>query len=226
MRLLLALPLLLMLAGCGLEQPRAAAWSGCQGYPTQSQAQQAWEGAGRPPGSDGDGDGRVCESLPARTGARRPGGSGGGRALTRGCRRQNTPRVVLLSRARYPETSLHIEKAIDMGQPALMHLDRAHTDRNRDAWHRVVARQQGLRERRLDQDEWPMAFTREGGRNANIALVDASDNRGAGSSIASQLRGWCDGQAFRVKAYGRRQRVVRILIIADRGRRVSVEAGG
>jgi hypothetical protein len=42
-----------------------------------------------------------------------------------------------------------------------------------------------------DRDEVPMAFTREGGQKApngksasNIAYVNASDNRGAGSSIA------------------------------------------
>lgn len=37
---------------------------GCGRFHTQSEAQAWWESAGRPRGYDGDGDGRVCETLP------------------------------------------------------------------------------------------------------------------------------------------------------------------
>lgn len=36
----------------------------CSDFSTQAEAQRFWERSGRPPGMDGDGDGRVCEALP------------------------------------------------------------------------------------------------------------------------------------------------------------------
>jgi hypothetical protein len=55
-----------------------------------------------------------------------------------------------------------------------------------------------------------LAFTNEGGRKAangrsasHIAYVDASDNRGAGSSIGGRLRSYCNGTRFKLKLLGR-----------------------
>jgi hypothetical protein len=76
-----------------------------------------------------------------------------------------------------------------------------------------------------DRDEVPMAFTREGGRTAanglpHIAYVDASDNRGAGSSIGGRLRSYCNGTRFRLKLFGRRTRTAVIVVALRNGRRV------
>ncbi len=54
----------------------AATWPGCKSYSDQPSAQAAWEAAGKPAGADGDGDGKVCESLP--NAASSPSAAGGG----------------------------------------------------------------------------------------------------------------------------------------------------
>ena len=69
------LPLLLVVLLAACSSTSAAAWPGCKAYSDQPSAQAAWEAAGKPAGADGDGDGKVCESLPAAPAptARAPG---------------------------------------------------------------------------------------------------------------------------------------------------------
>jgi hypothetical protein len=137
------------------------------------------------------------------------------------CDRQSKPVVVDLARARYPQTTLHIETAIRDGSPRVLHIQRSGADRRRDAWGPLVPTLDADGDGETDdRDEWPMAFTREGGRTANIAYNAASDNRGAGSVIGAVVRPFCNGQAFRVKDVGRRRRSTRIVIAAERGRSV------
>ena len=194
----------------------ASSWKNCSAYDSQPQAQKAWTAAGKPARADRNQDGIVCNSLPGAASS----------STNKDCLKQPAPRSVLLNRAKYPETSLHIEKSISMGQPAMLTVQRDGTDAKRNEWHQVVAEQNNLRERNLDQDEWPMAFSAQAGRNANIALIDAGDNRGAGSSIASQMSGYCDGQQFKIKMYGARLRPVTIVIIANKGQRTNITATG
>ena len=52
--------------------------------------------------------------------------------------------------------------------------------------------------RGYDRDEYPPAFTREGGANANVRFIPAGDNRGAGSSMRQQTRDVKDGEKIRV----------------------------
>lgn len=140
------------------------------------------------------------------------------------CKFQDSPRAVLLNRGKYPETAFHVQEAIKMGAPEVLVIERTGTEEKRDAWARVVGKQPNLKERGLDQDEYPMAMSSDrlgAGREANIALIDSSDNRGAGSSVGSQLRGWCDGQKFKLKPYGKYPRKVTITIIANNGRRMN-----
>jgi len=59
-----ALTALVVLAGCAAPPTSLAAWQGCKAYSDQPSAQTAWEAAGKPAGADGDGDGKVCETLP------------------------------------------------------------------------------------------------------------------------------------------------------------------
>jgi hypothetical protein len=198
----------------------------CKNYSSQAAAQKAWVEQGSPAKNDPNNDNIVCTSLPSsKASAPSTGGQTAKNTDKKDCLLQKSPRTVLISRAKYPETSLHIEKAIDMGQPSLMTIDRGETDRKRAEWRAVVADQDNLSGRGLDQDEWPMAFTKEGGRAANIALINSSDNRGAGSSIAGQLRSYCNGQKFKVSFYSKAQKTIRILIIANNGKRTNIEVG-
>jgi hypothetical protein len=136
---------------------------------------------------------------------------------------------VRLSRARYPESTLHFEVAWRQGAPRRYTIARRQADRNRDAWDSLVpsgvdADHDGKPD---DRDEVPMAFTRQGGRRApngnsasHIAYVDASDNRGAGASIGGRLRRYCNATRFRVKLVGRRQRRAVIVVALRDGKRV------
>lgn len=51
-----------------------------------------------------------------------------------------------------------------------------------------------------DRDEYPMAFGRRTWK-AHIAYVPSSQNRGAGASIGTKLRRWCDGVRFTIVGY-------------------------
>lgn len=220
-------PLILvaLIAVSGCAEMNQASFA-CKNYQTQPEAQKAWEAAGSPSKNDSNGDGIVCTSLPKGGSSASSSTSNSSAAKTKDCKRETAVKTITVSRAKYPETSLHIEKAIDMGQPGVLTIERSGTDEKRDEWHQVINKGwdydgDGQTD---DMDEWPMAFTAEGGRNANIALVDPSDNRGAGSSIAGQLRSYCDGQKFKIQFYGNRPQT-RILIVANDGKRVNIEAG-
>jgi hypothetical protein len=137
--------------------------------------------------------------------------------------------TVELSRSRYPEATLHFEVAWRQGVPRRYTIARRCADRNRAAWQPYVpsgvdADRDG---RKDDRDEVPMAFTLEGGRKAangrsasHIAYVDASDNRGAGSSIGGRLGRYCNGTHFRVRPTGQRTRTAVIVVVLRDGRRV------
>jgi hypothetical protein len=137
--------------------------------------------------------------------------------------------AVELSRARYPEATLHFEVAWRQGVPRRYTIARNRADRNRAAWQPFVpsgvdADGDGKKD---DRDEVPMAFTREGGRKApngrsasHIAYVDASDNRGAGSSIGARLGRYCNGTHFKIRLTGQRTRKAVIVVAFRNGKRV------
>ena len=193
------------------------AWVGCDSFDTQPEAQAYWESHGRPAQADGDNDGKVCEGLPS--------GEGAGE----GCERPRKTVTVRLSRRKYPEATLHFEVAWRQDVPSRYTIARGLADENRDAWDPLVpagvdADGDGDED---DRDEVPMAFTKEGGRKAangrsasHIAYVDASDNRGAGSSIGGRLRSYCNGTRFKLKLFGRRARTAVIVVALRNGRRV------
>lgn len=112
------------------------------------------------------------------------------------CRRvRNTVRVHL-DDDRYPFTADHILDAIRNGERRLLHIDRRHADEHREEALRGIPTKPGF-----DRDEYPPAASREGGRGADVRYVPFRDNRGAGSSMGSQLRPYCEGQAFRFRVF-------------------------
>jgi hypothetical protein len=142
------------------------------------------------------------------------------------CTRSSDRVVVEISRSRYPETTLHFEIAWKQGVTRRYTIARKRAERNRAAWQPYVpsgvdADGDG---RNDDRDEVPMAFTREGSRKAgngrsasHIAYVDASDNRGAGSSIGGKLRRYCNGTRFKIRLVGRRTRRAVIVVVFRNG---------
>ncbi len=110
------------------------------------------------------------------------------------CTLVHHPVRVELSISEYPRSTWHIRRAIRRGEPSVLHIDREVADQHRDDSLAGIPTRDGM-----DRDEYPLAFTKEGGDGADIAYVPYSDNRGSGSSVGGQLRPYCDGQAFRIK---------------------------
>ena len=109
-----------------------------------------------------------------------------------GCARQK--RAVVVSLSKYPNIAAHVRDAIAAGQPVILHIDRKHADE-----HRAASTDDLPTKRGYDRDEYPPAMSREGGETASVRHVKSSENRAAGASMGGQLRGYCDGQAFRLK---------------------------
>ena len=150
---------------------------------------------------DGDGDTtttRFLRSRPASLlGARPPAAlrarsASAGSTADSGCTRQK--RAVVVSLSKYPNIADHVRDAIAAGQPVILHIDRKHADE-----HRAESTDDLPTKRGYDRDEYPPAMSREGGESADVRHVKSSENRAAGASMGGQLRGYCNGQAFRLK---------------------------
>jgi hypothetical protein len=110
---------------------------------------------------------------------------------------QGKPKDVIIRRSQHPAAAEHIEHAQRHGQPTVLHVDRAGADARRRASIGTVNRDTRPA-KGYDRDEYPPAFTREGGSNSNVRFIPAGDNRGAGSSMRQQTRDVADGQKIRV----------------------------
>ncbi|MGN4984074.1 RHS repeat-associated core domain-containing protein [Aeromonas dhakensis] len=96
----------------------------------------------------------------------------------------------------YPQTTQHIQEAMDNGHPYIVTIDRSGAKSNR------AKSLKGIKTKpNLDRDEWPMAMFEEGGVGASVKHIDPSDNRGAGFSIGKALADLPDGTKvlFRIK---------------------------
>jgi hypothetical protein len=132
----------------------------------------------------GGGFSRFTHSAPA---------SEPGKARHDNCRLVSHPVRVPLDGGRYPQTAAHIRAAIARGEPRVLHIARDQAAAHRARSLEGIATRPGY-----DRDEYPMAFSREGGAGADIAYVAYADNRGSGSTIGSELHPYCDGQAFSI----------------------------
>jgi len=102
--------------------------------------------------------------------------------------------VVIVDSTKYPQTAEHIRMAQTMGFPEFVTLGRD------DAAERRKASLADVKASPIyDRDEWPMAVFKEGGQGANVVYIEGRDNRGAGSSIGWQMRGFPDGSRVRVR---------------------------
>ena len=189
----LCLRVLGLLVCTGLLGPASASAAACSDYPNQAAAQRAADTR------DGDADGVYCESLPCP--CLEPGGSSPDDQSSEptprsSCRRIRRTVVVRLDDDRWPLTTDHILDAIRSGERRILHLDRRNAERHRAEATRGIPTRRGF-----DRDEYPPAFSREGGRGADVRYVRSSDRRGAGASLGNQLRRYCNGQRFRVRVF-------------------------
>lgn len=130
--------------------------------------------------------------------ARRAAQSGtAGSATSVAVRTAAKPHDVYISRSRHPQAAAHIEYAQRQGQPTVLHIDRGGAAQRRAASTGSVDphRKPGpLHER----DEYPPAFVREGGINANVRYIHRFDNRGAGATLRAQTQHLPDGARIRI----------------------------
>lgn len=110
---------------------------------------------------------------------------------------QVKPRDVIIQRSRHPGAADHIEHAQRHGQPTILHIDRPGASSRRAASTGSVDRHRKPAPN-YERDEYPPAFTREGGHNANVRYIDRKDNRGAGATMGAQTRDLPDGARIRV----------------------------
>lgn len=94
---------------------------------------------------------------------------------------------------RYEAVS-HIRSVIRRGKARILHIARHLAKRHRARSPEGISTKRGY-----DRDEYPLAAAREGGTGADVRYGRSSDNSGAGSSMGSQLRPYCNGQAFRFR---------------------------
>jgi hypothetical protein len=101
-----------------------------------------------------------------------------------------TSRPLVIFNARYDLTVLDRE-ALDVGEPFVLHIDRADADRHRAASLRGWPTRRGWH-----RDEYPPAATAEGGAGADVQFVPSSENESAGAVMRARLAPFCDGQPF------------------------------
>ena len=103
-------------------------------------------------------------------------------------------RTVIVDSARHPQAAEHIRIAQNRGQSDVVTLDRSGAaGRRRESLAHKPVRDH------FDRDEYPCALFAEGGAGADVAYIDGSDNRGAGSSLQWQTRTLPDGTRVRVR---------------------------
>jgi hypothetical protein len=140
-----------------------------------------------------DGGGGPTGSAPRAT---VPGsGSSDSAVDPEGCRLTNEVVDFGISGTRYPEVREHWERAVHAGRPRVLTINRAGAATRRRILVRDVPTRHGD-----DRDECPPAMARTT-PDADVAYVDATQNRGAGAVQGIKLRKWCSGQRFRVVWY-------------------------
>jgi hypothetical protein len=202
-------------SGCeGVDVSGGQPMAACAAYATQLDAQVAWENAGRPASRDGDGDDKVCESLPAgdvtATGGAAvdiPGGGGAGGAGRTddppSCKTTDKVVEIGLSKTKHANVLAH---AADAGKRGY---GKVKSDSPYPVWTINRGGAAGRRKQLLagiptrpgmDRDEAPPAMARDK-VDASVRYVPSSENRSAGATMGVKLRQWCNGTKFRYIGY-------------------------
>ena len=169
----------------------------CSGFSSQAAAQNFFISHGGP-GSDpynldGDGDGVACESLPCPCSTSGGGSGGGGHPSPSHCRRPGHDIRITFSKSDYPNIIRHIKHSWRIGYPKRLVIWRKGANRRRDQLLQGIPTKRGY-----DRDEAPAAVLRKKVR-ADVRYVRSGENRSAGSSLGSQISGYCNGVHVRYR---------------------------
>ena len=119
-------------------------------------------------------------------------------------RKEKPQHHVFISADDHPETAAHAEDAQNGTTYAGNDIVNDNADHPRDV---TIDREDAASRRReavkvvpaqprsagIDRDEYPPAVFKEDGSGSSVRYIDASDNRGAGSSLGHQMRELADG---------------------------------
>ena len=139
----------------------------------------------------------VLLSSARRSAARQAARSGAARSSAAAAAPAGKARDIVISRSRHPEAAQHIEHAQRHGQPTVLQIDRTGAAERRAASTGSVHLQRKPAPH-YERDEYPPAFVREGGHNANVRFIDRHDDRGAGAVMRAQTRDLPDGARIRI----------------------------
>ncbi len=114
------------------------------------------------------------------------------KALT--AQQKKPDKVAQVSKAKYPQSAKHIEEAQKAGKPNTITISRTDAKANRRAAMQGTPVKAGK-----DRDEYPPAFSKEGGKGASVKHIDPKDNRGAGACIGHQCRDVPDGGKVQIE---------------------------
>ena len=103
------------------------------------------------------------------------------------------PVKIIVAEDRFPESAQHIKDAQQAGQPNILTIDRAGASANRRAALKGKPTEPGK-----DRDEFPPAFTKEGGEGASVRNIGSSDNRGSGACVGQQCQGLPNGTKIEI----------------------------
>jgi hypothetical protein len=101
------------------------------------------------------------------------------------------PEKVTISRSKHPESAQHILDAQAAGHSKVLTLARNGADANRAESLKGMKKIKGKQ-----LDEYPPAFTAEGGKGASVRPIAPADNMGAGARIGNLVRKLMDGAKF------------------------------
>jgi RHS repeat-associated protein len=87
-----------------------------------------------------------------------------------------------------------LNRAFNKGQPRVTTIDRSGSIANR----RVATKSLPTKEN-FHRDEWPMAFTREGGAGSDLEYMDPHVNTSVGARVGDKLRPYSDGTKFEIE---------------------------
>jgi RHS repeat-associated protein len=109
---------------------------------------------------------------------------------------QETDQIVkeiTINASKHPEAAKHIEDAQQAGKPSVITVDRSNAVNQRklalEGKEKVTGKQ---------LDEYPPAFSKEGGKGASVRPINPKDNMGAGAAMGNQLRKVKDGEKVKI----------------------------
>jgi hypothetical protein len=105
------------------------------------------------------------------------------------------PTEVTIDGNKHPESARHAADAQKAGKPATVEVG----DQGGKRGRRAEAMKGHPKVKGKDRDEYPPAWSKQGGRGASVRPISPGDNRGSGASMGNRTRGLKPGTKVKIK---------------------------